>query len=41
MAMSVHAVYKESFKNFNNIHSFIQYSVWRQVQNLLQNDSYT
>jgi hypothetical protein len=24
-----------------NINSFIQYSVWRQVQNLLQNDSST
>jgi len=23
------------------VHSFIQYSVWRQVQSLLQNDSST
>ena len=26
---------------FSFIHSFIQYSVWRQVQSLLQNDAST
>jgi hypothetical protein len=25
----------------NSMHSFIQYSVWRQVQSLLRNDSST
>ena len=29
------------FGHFSKIHSFIHYFVWRQVQNLLQNDSST